>query len=69
MIYYLIGIGVGLYAVWWFMTVGGRYPLFYGPKWHDEQAELHRKAELAQKKKEQQDREDLAKRIAEEMKK
>jgi len=68
MIYVIIGFGVGLYAVWWFMTMGGRYPLFYGPKWHDEQARQQKDAEEAQIKKEQKDRDDLAKKIAEELK-
>lgn len=67
--FYLLGAAIGLYGVWWIMTVGGRYPLFYGPKWHDEQARLHKEAEKAQRKKEQNDRDDLARKIAEEMKK
>ena len=68
MLAYLV-VALGLYGVWWLMTAGGRYPLFYSPKWHDEQERLHKEADKSRRKQEEKDREDLARRIANEMKK
>lgn len=69
MIATLVGTILGLYALWYLRTAGGRYPMFFGPKWHDEQARLHQEEKKRQETKEANDRADLAKRIAEEMRK
>ena len=62
MICILLGIGLGFYLIWYIFTGAGTHPIIETPKYWREQERL-------QRQKEERDRADLAKKIAEEMKK
>ena len=68
LILYFAGFGIGLYIIWYIATHGGRYPLFYTRSYYRDLDKKIIEEQEQQKKVREDERNDLAKKIANEIK-